>query len=42
MIFGLHEILPQAATYITILRDPVDRVMSAFYFVRTYKLHPLY
>jgi hypothetical protein len=42
MMFGLHEILPQPATYITILRDPVDRVMSAFYFMRNYKLHPLY
>jgi hypothetical protein len=42
MMFGLHEILPQAASYITILRDPVDRVMSAFYFMRSYKLHPLY
>jgi hypothetical protein len=42
MMFGLHEILPQPATYITILRDPVDRVMSAFYFIRNYKLHPLY
>jgi len=42
MMFGLHEILPQPATYITILRDPVDRVMSAFYFARNYKLHPLY
>jgi hypothetical protein len=42
MMFGLHEILPQPATYITILRDPVDRVMSAFYFMRSYKLHPLY
>ena len=41
-MFGLHEILPQPCTYITILRDPVDRVMSAFYFMRNYKLHPLY
>jgi Galactose-3-O-sulfotransferase len=42
MLFGLHEILPQPATYITILRDPIERVLSAFYFMRSYKLHPLY
>ena len=42
MLFGLHEALPQPATYITVLRDPVDRVISAFYFMRSYKLHPLY
>ena len=42
MVFGLHEILPQPATYITVLRDPIDRVMSAFYFMHSYKLHPLY
>jgi galactose-3-O-sulfotransferase len=42
MLFGLHEILPQPASYITVLRDPVDRVLSAFYFMRSYKLHPLY
>ena len=42
MLFGLHEALPQPATYITVLRDPVDRVLSAFYFMRSYKLHPLY
>jgi Galactose-3-O-sulfotransferase len=42
MLFGLHAILPQPATYITVLRDPVDRVLSAFYFMRSYKLHPLY
>ena len=42
MLFGLHEILPQPATYITVLRDPIDRVMSAFYFMHSYKLHPLY
>jgi hypothetical protein len=42
MLFGLHEVLPQPATYITVLRDPVDRVLSAYYFMRSYKLHPLY
>ena len=42
MLFGLHEILPQPATYITVLRDPIDRVISAFYFMRSYTLHPLY
>ena len=30
MLFGLHAILPQPATYITVLREPVDRVLSAF------------
>jgi Galactose-3-O-sulfotransferase len=42
MLFGLHKILPQPATYITVLRDPIDRVISAFYFMRSYTLHPLY
>ena len=42
MLFGLHEILPQPATYITVLRDPIERTLSAFYFMRSYKLHPLY
>ena len=42
MLFGLHKILPQPATYITVLRDPIDRVISAFYFMRSYVLHPLY
>lgn len=42
MLYGLHKVLPQPATYITVLREPVDRVISAFYFMRSYKLHPLY
>ncbi len=42
MLFGLHEVLPQSSTYITVLRDPIERVLSAFFFMRTYKLHPLY
>ncbi|HCX31142.1 MAG TPA: hypothetical protein DHU55_15455 [Blastocatellia bacterium] len=42
MLFGLHKIIPQPATYITVLREPIDRVISAFYFMRNYKLHPNY
>lgn len=42
MPFGLHEILPQPATYITVLRGAVERVISAYYFMRNYKLHPNY
>jgi FkbM family methyltransferase len=33
MAFGLHETLPQAATYITMLRDPVERIVSHYYYV---------
>lgn len=30
--FGLHEFLPQSCTYITFLRNPVDRVVSMYYY----------
>lgn len=33
MRFGLHEYLPQSSSYITVLRDPVDRVISHYYYV---------
>lgn len=33
MRFGLHEFFPQPCTYITILRDPVDRIISLYYFI---------
>lgn len=42
MPFGLHKVLPQPATYITVLREPVERVISAYYFMSNYKLHPNY
>lgn len=37
--FGLHECLPGRATYITILREPVDRVISYYYHVLKYPYH---
>ena len=40
MPFGLHERLPQPATYITFLREPVERVISEYYFALHYRLHP--
>jgi len=30
MMFGLHEFVPRQATYITLLRDPVSRVISGY------------
>ncbi|MEK4277818.1 MULTISPECIES: sulfotransferase family 2 domain-containing protein [unclassified Cytobacillus] len=39
--FGLHEVLPQPAQYIAMLRHPVDRVISFYYFLRESPRHPL-
>lgn len=40
--YGIHECLPQGATYITMLREPVARVLSAYYFVLRRPLNPLH
>lgn len=40
--FGLHRILPQQCTYITLLRDPIDRVISHYYYILTHHTHPLH
>jgi hypothetical protein len=42
MPFGLHERLPRPSTYITFLREPIERSISAYYFAKTYVLHPLH
>lgn len=31
--FGLHEFLPRPYTYITFLRNPIDRVVSMYYYL---------
>lgn len=40
--FGLHEYFTQSSIYITILRDPVDRVISNYYYILRRPNHYLY
>jgi hypothetical protein len=40
--YGIHESLPQGATYITMLREPVARFLSAYYFLQRRPLHPMH
>jgi hypothetical protein len=42
LFYGLHEFLPQGATYVTLLRDPVARMLSSYYFVLRRPLNPLH
>ena len=34
MIFGLHEFMPRPCIYVTLLRDPVERVLSFYNYIR--------
>jgi hypothetical protein len=38
--FGIHELLLKPSTYITFLRDPIDRVISLYYFALKYSNNP--
>ncbi len=42
MWFGLHESMPKPCTYITLLREPIDRVVSHYYYVRRMSAHYLH
>jgi hypothetical protein len=42
MFYGIHECLPQGATYFTMLRDPVARALSTYYFILRRPLNPLH
>lgn len=34
MIFGLHAYMPGTSTYFTLLREPIERAISFYYFIR--------
>lgn len=40
--YGLHQYLPQRCHYFTLLRHPVDRVLSQYFFVKRRADHPLH
>lgn len=44
MCYGWHEVMPanQWCTYVTLLRDPVDRVLSFCKYVERFKWHNMY
>jgi hypothetical protein len=42
MDFGLHEYLPTPSKYITIIREPIERVISNYYFVLGDFNHPMH
>ena len=42
LYFGLHSFIPRASTYITLLRRPVERVLSFYYYARSTPDHYLY
>jgi Sulfotransferase family len=42
MSFGLHQELPQPSTYITFLRDPVERCISSYSYSKGNPFNPFY
>ncbi len=42
MPFGLHNYLEQSCKYITVLRDPVERVISQYYYIKKNMHNPLH
>ncbi|MCP5102495.1 MAG: sulfotransferase family 2 domain-containing protein [bacterium] len=42
MNFGRHELLPQPCTYVTLLREPKERILSHYYHILRMKEHHLY
>ena len=42
MSFGLHQFLPQPSTYITFLRDPIERCISSYAYSKGNRFNPFH
>ena len=40
--FGIHNLINSPSTYITMLRNPIDRIMSHYYHVLREETHPMH
>jgi hypothetical protein len=40
LYFGIHHKLSKPCTYITMMRDPVERVISFYFYIKETELHP--
>jgi Sulfotransferase family len=40
--FGIHDAITRPVRYFTLVRDPIDRVLSHYYFARSHPAHRLY
>ncbi len=38
--YGVHEYFSKPCQYFTMLRDPIERVISSYYFLQTYPIYP--
>src|SRR5690348_12004038 len=39
--FGIHSFIPQPTTYITVLRDPIERTISEYHVRKHRRTHPI-
>lgn len=42
MPFGVHTLLPMPCTYVTLLREPIDRLISHYYYAKAHPKHYLH
>lgn len=40
--FGIHQYIKKPSTYITFLREPIEQIISLYYFIRRSPNHGLY
>lgn len=39
IFYGFHDLISRPSTYVTLLREPIDRVISLYYYIRRHPAH---